>query len=101
MSLGDVPVLALVLFAPWFMILSALFWLYPRSPRNGARVGYDLAAIAVSLVVFVASLLWSFDHADRRPGHLWPQVLATSVGYAVFLAAMGLAFWLRPRVIGR
>ena len=101
MNLAGLPMLALILFAPWFLILSALFWLFPRQPRGAARLRFDIAAILVSLLAFVASLHWSFGYADRSHGHLWPQVLATSVGYGVFLAVLGVAFWLRPRVIGR
>ena len=95
MNLAGLPMLALILFAPWFLILSALFWLFPRQPRGPARLRFDIAAILVSLLAFVASLHWSFGYADRSHGHLWPQVLATSVGYAVFLAVLGVAVWLR------
>ena len=95
MNLAGLPMLALILFAPWFLILSALFWLFPRQPRGAARLRFDIAAIVVSLLAFVASLHWSFGYADRSHGHLWPQVLATSVGYAVFLAVLGVAVWLR------
>ena len=91
--------LALILFAPWFVILSALFWLFPRQPRGAARLRFDIAAILVSLLAFVASLHWSFGYADRSHGHLWPQVLATSVGYGVFLAVLGFGFWLRPKLL--
>ena len=95
MNLAGLPMLALILFAPWFLILSALFWLFPRQPRGAARLRFDIAAIVVSLLAFIASLHWSFGYADRSHGHLWPQVLATSVGYAVFLAVLGVAVWLR------
>ena len=95
MNLAGLPMLALILFAPWFLILSALFWLFPRQPRGAARLRFDIAAIVVSLLAFVASLHWSFGYADRSHGHLWPQVLATSVGYGVFLAVLGVAVWLR------
>ena len=97
--LAGLPVLALILFAPWFLVLATLFWLYPRQPRTAARRGFDLVALAFSLVAFVASLHWSFGYADRSHGHLWPQVLATSVGYGVFLLALALAFWLRRRLL--
>ena len=101
MNVAGIPALALILFAPWFLILAALYWLYPRQPRNAARLRFDAVALLLAFAGCLASLYWSFGFADRSHGHLWPQVLATSVGYAVFLAAMGLAFWLRPRVIGR
>ena len=97
MNLADQPTLALILFAPWFLILSLLFWLFPRDPRGPARMRFDIAAILLSLLAFLASLHWSFAYADRSHGHLWPQVLATSVGYGVFLAGLGIAYRLRPR----
>ena len=101
MNVAGVPALALILFAPWFLILAALFWAYPRRPRHAARAAFDLAAIAVSLVAFVASLYWSFGFADRSHGHLWPQILATSVGYGVFLAVLTAAFFLRRRLLAQ
>jgi hypothetical protein len=38
-SLASQPDLALLLFAPWFLILAVLYWVYPRQPRDGARSG--------------------------------------------------------------
>ena len=40
--------LALILFLPWFLILGALYWIYPRQPRHAARVLFDIAAMAAS-----------------------------------------------------
>lgn len=96
-DVAGMPVLALILFAPWFLILAALFWLYPRQPRTPARRWFDVVSLLLALVAFLASLHWSFDYADRSYGHLWPQILATSVGYGVFLAVMTAAFFLRRR----
>ena len=96
-NLAALPVLALVLFAPWFLILSALYWLYPRQPRTDARRRFDAIALLLAHAGCAASLYWSFDHADRSHGALWPQVLATSVGYGVFLLVLAVAFWLRRR----
>ena len=100
-DVAGMPILALILFAPWFLILAALYWLYPRQPRNAARRRFDAAALLLAFAACAASLYWSYGYADRSHGALWPQVLATSVGYGVFLAVLGVAFWLRPRVIGR
>ncbi len=98
-DVAGIPILALILFAPWFLILSVLYWLYPRQPRTASRRWFDIVALLLALVAFVASLHWSFDYADRSYGHLWPQILATSVGYGVFLAVLGGAFWLRRRLL--
>jgi len=100
-DVAGLPVLALILFAPWFLILATLFWLYPRQPRTAARRWFDIAALLLALVAFVASLHWSFGYADRSYGHLWPQILATSVGYGVFLAVLTVAFFMRRKMLRR
>jgi peptidoglycan biosynthesis protein MviN/MurJ (putative lipid II flippase) len=97
--------LALILFLPWFLILGVLYWVYPRQPRHAPRVLFDIAALVLSTAAFVWSIHWSQDIADRSYGRMWPQVLATSLGYGVFLAAMTTAFfvrraWLRRRTDG-
>ena len=97
-DVAGMPTLALVLFAPWFLILSVLYWMYPRQPRNARRRGFDALALLAAFAGCLASLHWSFGFADRSHGHLWPQILATSVGYGVFLAVLTVAFVLRRKV---
>lgn len=94
--------LALILFLPWFLILGSLFWLFPRQPRGVARTLFDLISLALATAAFLLAVQWSLATADRSFGRMWPQVLATSVGYGVFLAMMTTAFfvrraWLRRR----
>ena len=89
--------LALVLFLPWFAILGALFWLYPRQPRDARRRLFDAASLLVATVAFVLALRWAHGVADRQYGEMWPQVLATSLGYGVFLVVIALAWVLRRR----
>ena len=89
--------LALVLFLPEFVILGVLFWVYPRQPRDARRRVFDAVSLLVAVVAFVASLHWARGIADRQYGEMWPQVLATSLGYGVFLAVIALAFFLRRR----
>lgn len=101
MNVAGIPALALILFAPWFLILAALYWLYPRQPRHAARIRFDSIALLLAFVGCLASLYWSFDFADRRYGALWPQILATSVGYGVFLAVLTVAFFLRRRLLAQ
>ena len=100
--LSSAPDLAFFLFLPWFLILAALYWIYPRQPRDLARRCFDIGALVVAVVAFVASLHWAHAHATRAHGTLWPQILATSVGYGVFLLVLTLAVfvrraWLRRR----
>ena len=98
-NVAALPGLALILFAPWFLILSALYWLYPRQPRNAARRRFDAVALLLAFAGCAVSLYWGYGYADRSHGALWPQILATSVGYGVFLAVLGGAFWLRRKVV--
>jgi hypothetical protein len=98
-DVAGIPALALILFAPWVLILSTLYWLYPRQPRNAARHRFDAIALLLAFAACFASLHWSFGIADRSYGPLWPQILATSVGYGVFLAVLAAAFWLRRKML--
>lgn len=102
MSPQVMAVLPLVLFAPWFAILGALFWLYPRAPRDAARRRFDACALLAALVGFFVVMRVVMEGADRSRGGLWPQVVSSSAAYGVFLAILALAFvvrhlWLRSR----
>ena len=93
--------LAALLFAPWFAILGVLYWLYPRLPRPSWRAGFDAAALGVAIAVFVLALHWALGWADRGYGRMWQQIVGTSVSYGAFLTILGLAFWLRHRLLRR
>lgn len=99
MNLSALPILALVLFAPWFLILSVLYWWYPRQPRTPARRMFDGAALLLAYAGCIAALYWSMGFADRSYGALWPQILATSVGYGVFLVVLTVAWFWRRRTL--
>ena len=87
--------LTLILFLPWFAILGTLYWWFPRTPRHAARIVYDVAALVISLALFLLSVHWAVANADTGYGKLWPQIFATALGYGVFLAALGSALLLR------
>lgn len=96
--------LALILFLPWFAILGTLFWMVPREPRTRARRVFDMASLAVAVLSFIVAIRWG--HAVAEPtgsaGNIWRQVVATAVGYAVFLGVLTSAWcarraWLRRR----
>ena len=95
MNLAGMPTLALVLFAPWFLILAWLYWAFPRQPRNARRRILDVVALASALAAFIATLQWSHAYADRQHGQMWPQILATSAGYGVFLLVLLVAVFVR------
>src|SRR3546814_18226837 len=76
-------------------ILCVLFWLYPRQPLHWRRRLFDLASLVRAVAAFMASLYWAQDHADPAHGQMWRQVLATSIGYGVFLGVLTLAVIVR------
>ena len=91
------PHLALVLFLPWFLLLGALFWLFPRQPRNPRRKAFDIAALVVAFVMSFVGMQWGYalGLADVGTGAIWKQVLATLVAYGAFLFVLTLAVPLR------
>src|SRR5687768_8358334 len=93
--------LTLILFLPWFAILGALFWFYPRQPRGAARRGFDLAALLLATLASWVAMRWGMLNADPQAGAIWKQVLATLTAYGAFLAVLGLAWPLRSRVLRR
>lgn len=101
MSPQVIALLPLLLFAPWFAILGGLFWWYPRLPRSTARRNYDALSLLAALTGFFVSMRIVMDSADRSRGGLWPQVVSSSVAYAVFLAILTLAFLIRRYLLAR
>ena len=93
--------LALILFLPWYAILAALYWFYPRQPRLAARRLFDAGALLVTTLLSIVAMRWGFLTADTSVGELWKQVLATSVSYGAFLAALTTACVLRHYLIVR
>lgn len=91
--------LAFILFLPWYAILGALYWIFPRKPRTLGRWMFDVVSLAVATLATVASTQWSYLSADVSVDAIWPQVLATAVSYGVFLAAMTAAYFLRRHFI--
>ena len=100
------PHLALVLFLPWFLLIGALFWLFPRQPRDAARKRFDVVALVVAFVLSFGGMQWGYalGLADVGTGAIWKQVLATSIAYGFFLFVLMLAMfirhlWLTARVV--
>ena len=90
--------LALILFLPWFAILAALYWIYPRHTRTKARRMYDAAALLVATALAAWGMHWSMVNADPNAGAIWKQVLASSISYGLFLLVMTAALIVRFRL---
>ena len=96
------PDLALILFMPWFVLLGALFWLFPRQPRNARRKAFDIVALVVALALSFAGMRlgYALGSADLASGAIWKQVLATLVAYGAFLFTLAVAVPLRGWWLG-
>jgi len=95
--------LSLLLFLPWFCVMGALYWWFPRQPRHRARSVFDALALAAALLVSVICMHWGYriGAADADADSMWKQILSVLYAYGGFLAVMVSALLLRPRVLRR
>ena len=93
--------LAFILFVPWFAILGGLYMLFPQQPRGWKRRLYELSTLTASVIATLASIQWAYASASLSHGAMWRQLLASSVGYGVFLLCLLMALWLRQIVLRR
>ena len=95
--------LSLLLFLPWFGLLSALYWFFPRKPRPLARRVFDATVLVLALVLSIAGMHWGHaaGAADAHSGPIWRQVLAVLYAYGAFLAVLAVAIPLRMRLMTR
>lgn len=96
--------LAIILLAPWLLILAWAYWAYPKSlPRTRARRAFDLAALLVSAVAALQCAVIGFEAAGvpevgefgPASGAIWQQVLPALYGYGACVLVLGVAMWLR------
>ena len=104
--------LALLLLAPWLLILGWAYFSYPKSlPRTFARRVFDWLALLLAAIAAAWFAHYGYqvappvqvDAFGRASGAIWQQVLPALLGYgacvAVLLIAMVLRFllWRTPR----
>jgi hypothetical protein len=102
--------LAILLLAPWLLILCWAYWAYPKSlPRTPVRRIVDAAALLLALIAAAQCAVIGFDRVElpvvdgfgRASGAIWQQVLPALYGYGAFTAVLLLAMLLRHVVWGR
>jgi hypothetical protein len=102
--------LAILLLAPWLLILCWGYWAYPKSlPRKPARRFFDVASLLLAMIAAVQCAVFGFDRVElptvdgfgRASGAIWQQVLPALYGYGAFAAVLLLAMLLRHLVWGR
>ena len=102
--------LAILLLAPWLLILCWGYWAYPKSlPRSPVRRSFDAAAVLLALIAAAQCAVIGFDKVElptvdgfgRASGEIWQQVLPALYGYGAFTAVLLLAMLLRHALWGR
>jgi hypothetical protein len=93
------PNLAILLLLPWFAILGALFWFFPRTPRDRPRRIFDVIALTLALSAAFVGMRWAYANADLAVGAMWRQILASLVAYGLFLLVLAIALPLRTRLL--
>jgi len=93
--------LSMLLFLLWFCVLSALYWHFPRQPRNTARRQFDSSALALAFMVSISTMHWGYATAKSWAGSgpLWQHIMAVLYAYGGFLAVITLALCLRLRCL--
>lgn len=96
--------LALMLLAPWLIVLGWAYWHYPKSlPRTAARRAFDALALVASVVLSIQAALMAYDAvelpaADQfgpKSGAIWQQVVPALYGYGAFVAVLAVALIIR------
>jgi hypothetical protein len=100
--------LALLLLAPWLLILGWAYASYPKSlPGTPARRLFDALALLLAFTAAVYAGLFGYDAAQlpvpdeagrRASGAIWQQVLPALCGYGAFTGMLALALLLRARL---
>ncbi|WP_243042605.1 hypothetical protein [Dyella sedimenti] len=104
--------LAILLLAPWLLILGWAFWTFPRHlPRTRLRRSFDMVALLLAAFAAVQCASAAFDTASvpavgqygPSSGAIWQQVLPALYGYGACVLVLVLAtivrqlLWRRPR----
>jgi hypothetical protein len=99
--------LALMLLAPWLIVLGWAYWQYPKSLlKNMTRRGFDVLALVAAMVAAIQAALIAFDAvelpaADQfgpKSGAIWQQVVPALWGYGAFVAVLVVALIVRQLV---
>ncbi|APG04396.1 hypothetical protein BJI69_11135 [Luteibacter rhizovicinus DSM 16549] len=99
--------LALMLLAPWLIVLGWAYWQYPKALlRNATRRAFDVLALIAAIAAAVQAAIASFDAvvipaADQfgpKSGAIWQQVVPALWGYGAFVAVLVVALIVRQLV---
>jgi hypothetical protein len=99
--------LAIMLLAPWLIVLGWAYWAYPKSLlKNMTRRAFDVLALIAATIAAIQSAIVAFDavvlpEADQfgpKSGAIWQQVVPALYGYGAFVAVLVIALVIRQFV---
>ena len=102
--------LALLLLAPWLLILAWAYSASPKSlPRTVGRRFFDAAVLLLAVVATVAAAVLGYEAVQLPPvaqfgrssGAIWQQVLPALYGYGACVAVLLAGLIVRQQVWGR
>lgn len=102
--------LALLLLAPWLVILGWAYFAYPKSlPRTAGRRGFDVAVLLLAMGATIIAAVLGYEAVQipqvaqfgRSSGAIWQQVLPALYGYGACVAVLLLGLIVRQQLWGR
>lgn len=102
--------LAILLLAPWLLILAWAYWAYPKSlPRTRGRRVFDVIALVLAAVAAMQAAVMGYEAAvvpsagayGPSSGAIWQQVLPALYGYGACVVVLVVALGVRGVVWGR
>lgn len=99
--------LAIMLLAPWLIVLGWAYWAYPKSlVTNLARRAFDVLALVAAVAAAIQSAILAFDAVELPPadqfgpksGAIWQQVVPALYGYGAFMVVLVIALVIRQMV---
>lgn len=102
--------LAIILLAPWLLVLCWAYWAYPKNlPATGRRRSFDLVIIVLAMLAaalaaelgFTAAVMPVVGPFGRASGGIWQQVLPALYGYGAFLIVILVGLGLRTALWSR
>jgi hypothetical protein len=98
--------LAILLLAPWLVILAWAYWRFPRSlPRPRGRRRFDTAIVLLSVIAAIALAHVGYLSTVNLPHQgtigVWQMVAPVLYAYGGFSLVLFLGLWLRRMRWGR
>ncbi|MFC5742844.1 hypothetical protein [Dyella tabacisoli] len=100
--------LAILLLAPWLLILGWAYWAYPKSlPRTSARRVFDFVMLLLAALASVLCAVMGYEAATvpapvgefgPSSGAIWQQVLPALYGYGACIVVLLVAMIVRHMI---